>query len=98
MVALAAEATDCAVGWGRCLEIEAMPYWPWRQAVAARRRRRAALAQRARSENADLMVFTLSIGKADATGTMAQGYLAYPAVHVDGYDSDESACTTSRTR
>ena len=31
--ALAAQAADCTVGWGRCPEIEATPYWPWRQAV-----------------------------------------------------------------
>ena len=31
--ALAAEAVGCAVGWGRCPEVEAVPYWPWRQAL-----------------------------------------------------------------
>lgn len=31
--ALAAEAGDCTVGWGRCPEVEALPYWPWRQAL-----------------------------------------------------------------
>ena len=33
--ALAAEATGCTVGWGRCPEVEALPYWPWRQALLA---------------------------------------------------------------
>ena len=33
--ALAAAATGCAVGWGRCPEFEALPYWPWRQALLA---------------------------------------------------------------
>jgi len=31
--ALAAEAVGCIVGWGRCPEMEAVPYWPWRQAL-----------------------------------------------------------------
>src|SRR4051812_14521484 len=33
--AVAAEAAGCAVGWGRCPEFEALPYLPWRQALAA---------------------------------------------------------------
>jgi AAA ATPase domain len=33
--ALATEAEGCTVGWGRCPEIEALPYWPWRQALQA---------------------------------------------------------------
>jgi len=31
--ALAEQATDFTVGWGRCLETEATPYWAWRQAL-----------------------------------------------------------------
>ncbi|MCW2540951.1 MAG: hypothetical protein JWN95_2676 [Frankiales bacterium] len=31
--ALASKATGCTIGWGRCPEIEAVPYWPWRQAL-----------------------------------------------------------------
>jgi len=31
--ALAAGATHCTVGWGRCPEIEALPFSPWRQAL-----------------------------------------------------------------
>ena len=30
--ALAERAPDFTVGWGRCLETEATPYWAWRQA------------------------------------------------------------------
>lgn len=30
---LAAQAAGCTVGWGRCPEIDAVPYWPWRQAL-----------------------------------------------------------------
>jgi len=30
-----AEADGYAVGWGRCPEGEAVPYWPWRQALRA---------------------------------------------------------------
>lgn len=31
--ALAVEAAGFTVGWGRCPDVEMLPYWPWRQAL-----------------------------------------------------------------